>query len=162
MSFGIRISQPPPTPDGRPEATLGQVVVVAGLMLLGAVMLAWAGWTRHPGLHVPPGIAYVVSIVFVAGAAMFVLRALGHGDRLEPLVLLVLVGFTAISGWIALYGRSGSCQSSGPFFLPVPSCRVGFGASAVFTGMMAMAVIVTWRRRLRRGRRHPASLGHPE
>jgi hypothetical protein len=160
MSFGIRISQPPSPTAGGPPATLGQVVAIAGAMVLGAVVLAWAAWTRHPGLHVPPSIAYVVATIFLAGAAMFVLKAVGYGDRLEPLVLVVLGGFTVTSGWIALYGRSASCRASGPAFLPLPSCRVGFGVGALFTGLMAMAVIVTWRRRLRRGMRHPASLGY--
>ena len=96
MSSNFRISDG--RPSGEPDATPGEVAFSAGFMVLASIMLTWAGWTRHPGLHVPPAIAYVVALVLIAGAMMFVLKLLGYGNRLDPLAAVVTGGFTVMNG----------------------------------------------------------------
>lgn len=157
MHIDFKVSDP--APSSMPEIDGRQVAFLATVMVLTSGMLVWAGWTRHSGLKVPPFIAYVTALIFFTGAVMLLLKSLGSRRRLDPLAAIVMSGFTVTSGWVAVYGDPRSCHASGPLWLPLPSCRTAFGASAVLTGFVTWMILVVWIRRMRRRPgAHPASM----
>lgn len=137
-----------PSKDKRP--TLPVALFASAVFVGVSINLLWLSARGDPGVHAPLGAIIGIAMVFIGGSAMMVLSALRKDRFQEYLVVVVLVGFTIASGGISLFGDPRYCSSSGTFLLPLPGCRIAFGASAVFFGFVTMLQVQrVWSRRRR-------------
>jgi hypothetical protein len=94
---------------------------------------------RHdPQVHVPTPIVFVLAFVMLSGSLMAVLTVLGRGKRMDWLAAPLILGMAITFGWVGLYGDPRYCSSSGPFWVPMPSCH------AAFTGAAVLMLFVAW------------------
>jgi len=113
-------------------------IVAARVMSLSALLMIRLSLRHDPRVHVPAPIAFVLAFVMLIGSAMAVLKVLGRGEHLDWLAVPLLLGMTVTIGWVGLYGDPRYCSSSGPLWMPLPSCHVAFTAAA------ALMLLVTW------------------
>ena len=119
-----------------------------------ALLLAWAAASRHPGLSVPPAVAYLGGWVFAVGALRCIHIALRPESPGDSFAALVMAGMVGIGGWIAWGSGERLCRSGvAPNPLGVTSgagCRVPFGIGAAIALLMMLYAIARWVRLRRR------------
>ena len=132
-----------------PRQSLGVILFAIGLMAFSALRVVWLAWKHDPQMHVPTPVAYILAFVMLSGSTMALLKVLGHGDHMDWLAVPLMLGMTITFGWVGLYGDPRYCSSSGPVFLPLPSCHVAFSAVALLMLLMTWLAARTWWRRWR-------------
>lgn len=124
--------------DRTPRQSKVVIIIAAGLMAVAALRIVRLSLRHDPQVHVPTPIAFVLAFVMLAGSMMAVLTVLGRGAHMDWLAAPLMLGMTVIFGWVGLYGDPRYCSSSGPFWMPMPSCHVAF------TGAAMLMLLVTW------------------
>ncbi len=123
------------------------LLVVAVLMLAGAIAIGYVGFTRPPGLRAPPAIAYLVALICVVTSARLFEMATGRAGTGDWFATVFFGASAAIEWWIA-FSPPGQCRSSIGGLSVVASagagaCRVGFGiAAGICTGL---TIFCLWR-----------------
>ena len=123
-------------PTERPPVAV--VVLGAGVMSFSALNMIRLSLRHDPQVHVPTPIVFVLAFVMLAGSLMAVLKVLGRGQHMDWLAAPLILGMAVTFGWVGLYGDPRYCSSSGPFWMPMPSCHVAF------TGAAMLMLLVTW------------------
>ncbi|HEX9250370.1 MAG TPA: hypothetical protein VF856_12765 [Gemmatimonadaceae bacterium] len=124
------------------------LLVVAVLMLAGAIAIGYVGFTRPPGLRAPPAIAYLVALICVVTSARLFEMATGRAGTGDWFATVFFGASAAIEWWIAFFSPPGQCRSSIGGLSVVASagagaCRVGFGiAAGICTGL---TIFCLWR-----------------
>jgi hypothetical protein len=124
------------------------LLVVAIVMVAGAIAIGYVGFTRPPGLRAPPAIAYLVALICVVTAARLFEMASGRAERGDWFGLVFFGASAAIEWWIAFFSPPGQCRSSIGGLSVVTgggggACRVGFGIAAGIC--TALAIYCMWR-----------------
>ena len=114
------------------------IILAAALMGFSALHIVWLALKHDPQVHVPVSIALVLAFVMLSGAMMAVLKVTGHGEHMDWLAAPLMLGMTVCFGWVGLYGDPKYCSSSGPIWMPMPSCHVAF------TVVSVLMLLVTW------------------
>lgn len=114
------------------------IILAVGVMVFSAINIVRLSLRHDPRVHVPTPIALVIAFVMLAGSTMAVLTVLGRGQHMGWLAAPLMLGMTVTFGWVGLYGDPRYCSSSGPFWVPMPSCHVAF------TGAAVLMLLVTW------------------
>lgn len=132
------------------SSKVGTLVGGGAAMLAGAFYTLWGlGFIPlkpHPG-DAPPWIAVCVGVVFAAGglaATLTTLPGVAARRAISALTLVVVLGFAAIAGWIAL--GPGHHAISSPLMVFGPKVgeaggRVMFGFGAVVCALMAALIV---------------------
>jgi hypothetical protein len=122
----------------------GVAVVIGGFYTLWG--LGFIPLKPHPG-DAPPWIAVCAGVVFAAGglaATLTILPGPAARRAISALTLVVVLGFAAIAGWIAL--GTGPRAISSPLMVFGPKVgeiggRVMFGFGAVICALMAALIV---------------------
>lgn len=126
----------------RPPVTV--VVLGAGVMSFSAFYMVWSSLRHDPQVHVPTPIALVLAFVMLSGSTMAVLKVIGRGQHMDWLAAPLILGMAVTFGWVGLYGDPRYCSSSGPFWLPMPSCHLAFTGAAVLMLLVAWLAARSW------------------
>jgi hypothetical protein len=116
---------------------------MASALIVVAIGISYAGFTRAPGLHVPPWIAYVLALIFLATAARVFEMTSGRAGNGDWFAMLFFGPGAVTEWWIAFRGDPRYCSSSLSFFGSTAGCRVPFGIAAGISS--ALALYCTWR-----------------
>lgn len=136
-----------PTPTSRTTANDAErpqrsqvVAIILGAAVMGfsALHIVSLSLRHDPQVHVPTPVALVLAFVMLSGSLMAVLKVLGFGQHMDWLAAPMILGMAITFGWVGLYGDPRYCSSSGPFWMPMPSCHVAF------TGAAALMLLVAW------------------
>jgi hypothetical protein len=125
------------------------LILVALALIAAAISISYAGFTRAPGLHAPPWVAYVLALIFVFAAARVFEMTSGHAGTGDSFAMLFFGAGAVVEWWIALRGDPRFCSSS-VGFLSQTGCRAPFGIAACIS--TALALGLSWRM-LARGRK---------
>jgi hypothetical protein len=125
--------------DWTQDATPRQLFFFAALFAAAGLALAWASYTRHPALRVPPAVGYLVAAVLVAGGAAAAAKAAERPRLVEAFVVAIMAGFAVTGGWIALGDSGAACTTNVALAGAVRAagCRVAFGVGAIVSAAMA-------------------------
>jgi hypothetical protein len=126
------------------------LILLASVLVAGAIGISYAGFTRAPGLHVPPWIAYVLALIFLVTAARVFEITSGHPRTGDWFALVFFGAGAVVEWWIAFGADPRWCSSSPGFIGGAAGCRVPFGIAACVSSAVALGL--GWRF-LRRGRR---------
>ena len=85
------------TSPAQPKAMLAVAVLFAGAGLV----LAQQAWVGSPRVHVPPGVAYVVTALLFAAALMITFQVFGFTHWNDLLAAVLLAGITVEMLWFA-------------------------------------------------------------
>ena len=119
------------------------LLLIATVMVVGAIELGYAGFTRSPGLHAPPAIAYLVALIFIATAARLLEMASGRAGKGDWFALVFFGASAAIGWWIALASPPGECRSTGAGLSLISGggvCQAGFGVGAAISTALAIYI----------------------
>jgi uncharacterized membrane protein len=134
------------TPDERPPVAV--IILGAGVMSFSALNMIRLSLRHDPQVHVPTPIVFVLAFVMLSGSLMAVLKVLGRAQRMDWLAAPLILGMAITFGWVGLYGDPRYCSSSGPIWVPMPSCHVAFtGASVLMLFVAWLAARSWWRSR---------------
>lgn len=117
------------------------LLVIALVMVAGAIGIGYAGFTRSPQLYAPPAIAYLVALIFVVTAARLLEMASGHAGRGDWFALVFFGASAAIEWWIAIASPAGHCRSGGgglSIAIRGSLCQGGFGVAAAISTALAL------------------------
>jgi hypothetical protein len=122
------------------------LLVVAVVMLAGAIGIGYVGFTRPPGLRAPPAIAYLLVLICVVTAARLFEMASGRPGTGDWFATVFFGASAAIEWWIAFFSPPGQCRGSIGGLSLVTSggggpCRVGFGIVAGISTALAIFCI---------------------
>jgi hypothetical protein len=119
---------------------------MASVLVAGAIGISYAGFTRAPGLHAPPWIAYTLALIFIVTAARVFEMTSGHAGTGDWFALVFFGAGAVVEWWIAFGAHPQSCTSS-LGFLASPGgndgCKVPFGIAASISTLLA--VYCVWR-----------------
>jgi hypothetical protein len=124
------------------------LLVLAVGMFAAAIEIGYIGFTRAPGLHVPPAIAYLLALICVVTAARLFEMASGRPGTGDWFATVFFGAAAAIEWWIAFFSPPGQCRGSiGGLSVATSggggACRVGFGIAAGIC--TALAIFCLWR-----------------
>lgn len=134
-----------------PRAHIGFALICTAI----AGLLTWAAATGHPGLEVPPAVAYVAAGVHALAALRLIQLAIRPESPGDGFGALIIGGLAGVGGWIA-FGAGERICTAGVSGLAIGEsvglgCRVPFGIGAVLAGAIALYAGWRWARGLRRG-----------
>jgi len=118
---------------------------MASVLVAGAIGISYAGFTRAPGLHAPPWIAYVLALIFLITAARVFEMTSAHAGTGDWFALVFFGAGAVVEWWIAFGADPRWCSSSLGF---LSGCRVPFGIAGFISS--ALALYCSWQF-LRRG-----------
>src|SRR6266567_4084927 len=119
------------TGPAQPKGMLAAAVLFAGA----GVVLAQQAWVASPRVHVPPGIAYVITALLFAAALMITFQVFGFAYWNDLLAAVLLGGITVEMVWFAVGSGPRPC-SVGLWRPPEIVCRVTLGVCALICGVM--------------------------
>src|SRR5205823_8585096 len=119
------------TGPAQPKGMLAVAVLFAGAGLV----LAQQAWVASPRVHVPAGIAYVVSGLMFAAALMITFQVFGFTYWIDLLAAVLLGGITEEMLWFGVGSGPRPC-SVGLWRPPEGVCRVAWGLCALICGVM--------------------------
>jgi hypothetical protein len=119
------------------------LILVASVLVAGAIGISYAGFTRAPGLHAPPWIAYVLALIFLVTAARVFEMTSGHAGTGDWFALVFFGAGAVVEWWIAFGADPRWCSSSLGFLSGAAGCRVPFGIAACISS--ALALYCSWR-----------------
>jgi hypothetical protein len=122
---------------------------MASVLVAGAIGISYAGFTRAPGLHAPPWIAYVVALIFIVTAARVFEMTSGRAGTGDWFALVFFGAGAVVEWWIAFGADPRWCSSSLGFLGGTAGCRVPFGIAA---GISTALAVYCCRRLLAGGR----------
>ena len=85
---------------------------MASVLVAGAIGISYAGFTRAPGLHAPPWIAYVLALIFLVTAARVFEMTSGHAGTGDWFALVFFGAGAVVEWWIAFGADPRWCSSS--------------------------------------------------
>jgi len=132
------------TGPAQPKAMLAVAVLFAGAGLV----LAQQAWVASPRVHVPPGVAYVVTALLFVAALMITFQVFGFTHWNDLLAAVLLAGITVEMLWFALGSGARPC-SVGLWRPPEGVCRGAWGLCALICGVMTGWAIARHRARRR-------------
>ncbi len=132
------------TGPAQPKAMLAVAVLFAGAGLV----LAQQAWVGSPRVHVPPGVAYVVTALLFVAALMITFQVFGFTHWNDLLAAVLLAGITVEMLWFALGSGARPC-SVGLWRPPEGVCRGAWGLCALICGVMTGWAIARHRARRR-------------
>jgi hypothetical protein len=116
---------------------------MASVLVAGAIGISYAGFTRAPGLHAPPWIAYTLALIFIVTAARVFEMTSGHAGTGNWFALVFFGAVAVVEWWIAFDADPRWCSSSLGFLSSTAGCRVPFGIAAGISTLLA--VYCGWR-----------------
>jgi hypothetical protein len=116
---------------------------MASVLVAGAIGISYAGFTRAPGLHAPPWIAYVLALIFLVTAARVFEMTSGRAGTGDWFALVFFGAGAVVEWWIAFGADPRWCSSSPGFLGGTAGCRVPFGIAAAIS--TALAVYCWWK-----------------
>jgi hypothetical protein len=116
---------------------------MASVLVAGAIGISYAGFTRAPGLHAPPWIAYVLALIFLVTAARVFEMTSGRAGTGDWFALVFFGAGAVVEWWIAFGADQRWCSSSPGFLGGTAGCRVPFGIAAAIS--TALAVYCWWK-----------------
>jgi hypothetical protein len=125
------------------------LILLASVLVAGAIGISYAGFTRAPGLHVPPVIAYIAALIFIVTAARVFEMTSGHAGTGDWFAILFFAAGAVVEWWIAFAADTRYCSSTLGFLGATAGCRVPFGIAACISSGLALYCS---RRFLARGR----------
>ena len=108
---------------------------MALVLVAGAIGISYAGFTRAPGLHAPPWIAYVLALIFIVTAARVFEMTSGRAGTGDWFALVFFGAGAVVEWWIAFGADPRWCSSSLGF---LRGCRVPFGIAACISSGLAV------------------------
>ncbi len=114
------------------------LILMASVLVAGAIGISYAGFTRASGLHVPPWIAYVLALIFIVTAARVFEMASGHAGTGDWFALVFFGAGAVVEWWIAFGADPRWCSSSLGFLGASAGCRVPFGIAACISSVLAL------------------------
>jgi hypothetical protein len=132
------------TAPAQPKGMLAVAVLFAGAGLV----LAQQAWVASPRVHVPAGIAYVITAVLFAAALMITFQVFGVTHWNDLLAAVLLGGITVEMLWLAVGSGPRPC-AVGLWRPPDGVCRVTLGVCALICGVMTGWAIARHRARRR-------------
>jgi hypothetical protein len=119
------------------------LILLASVLVAGAIGISYAGFTRAPGLHVPPWIAYMLALIFIVTAARVFEITSGHAGTGDWFALVFFGAGAVVEWWIAFGADPRWCSSSLGFLSGTAGCRVPFGIAACISSALALGL--SWR-----------------
>jgi hypothetical protein len=117
---------------------------MASALVAGAIGISYAGFTRAPGLHAPPWIAYVLALIFIVTAARVFEMTSGRAGTGDWFALVFFGAGAVVEWWIAFGAHSQSCTSSLEFLASASvGCKAPFGIAASISTLLT--VYCGWR-----------------
>jgi hypothetical protein len=120
-------------------------IVLAAILALAGIFVAYSGATQPPGFHAPPWVAYLLALIFIGAAVRVLEMASGRAGRGDwfGFVFCAAAGITFV--WIPIGGDPRQCTGSiGGFgFRAGNLCQGTFGVMGVL--LIAVAIYIAWR-----------------
>jgi hypothetical protein len=108
------------------------------MLVVGAIGISYAGFSRAPGLHVPPWIAYVLTLIFLVTAARVFEMTTGRAGTGDWFALVFFGAGAVVEWWIAFGADPRWCSGSLDFLGGTAGCRGLFGIAACISSALAL------------------------